>query len=118
MPTLEPGGRLFRGMRVLAAVIVLAGAVSLTGCNDAATGPPARPPEVDVSIPVPDSITDYEVFTGRTQPINRVDIKSRVTGYLDVVYVGKDANVSEGQKIPEGGDVKKGDVLFEIQKKP
>jgi RND family efflux transporter MFP subunit len=81
--------------------------VLLAGCGSdeppASTGPP---PEVQVSEPVPDTLTDYEVFTGRTQAINFADLRARVTGYL------------EQAPFQEGEDVKKGDVLFVIQRKP
>jgi RND family efflux transporter MFP subunit len=123
MPTFEPGGRgSVPRLRVLVLALLFLGAIAGTGCGEADTqGAAGKSPAVDVevSVPVPDSITDYEVFTGRTQAINRLDVRSRVTGYLDVVYVGKDANVSEGQKIiKEGGDVKKGDILFVIHQEP
>jgi RND family efflux transporter MFP subunit len=59
-----------------------------------------------VSLPVADTLTDYEIFTGRTQAITYNDLRARVTGYLE--------------KAPflQGEDVKKGDVLFIIQQKP
>jgi multidrug efflux system membrane fusion protein len=80
----------------------------------------ARPPEVLVSTPIKDHIVNYEVFIGRTQSVNRVDLKARVTGYLDKVYVGRDEEYENGQKPPirEGEDVKKGQILFVIQEKP
>src|SRR5437868_3805905 len=79
----------------------------------------APPPEVMVSVPVRDTVVEYAVFTGRTQAANRAELRSRVTGYLDKVYVGRDADVADGKPpIHEGDDVKKGDVLFVIQQKP
>src|SRR5262249_52802655 len=77
-------------------------------------------PEVMVSLPVADYIVDYEVFTGRTEPVQRVDLRARVSGYLDKVYVGREGEMEEGQPVPfrEGDDVKKDDVLFVIQRKP
>jgi multidrug efflux system membrane fusion protein len=101
--------------------LVLLSAVVL-GCNRAK--PPAddsKPPEVLVSVPVKDHIVNYEVFIGRTQAVNRVDLRARVTGYLDKVYVGRDEEETEsGEKPPihEGDDVKKGQVLFVLQEKP
>jgi RND family efflux transporter MFP subunit len=91
------------------------------GCNrtnqKADEAPPK--PEVKVSEPVREYIVNYEVFTGRTQSVNRVDLKTRVTGYLEKLYVGRDADIEDGKKvIKEGDDVKKGDVLFVLQQKP
>jgi RND family efflux transporter MFP subunit len=79
----------------------------LAGClGDAPPTAPTKPPDVEVSQPVVDTLTDYEVFTGRTQAINAVDIRARVTGYL------------EQAPFQQGDDVKQGDVLFVIQQKP
>jgi RND family efflux transporter MFP subunit len=64
------------------------------------------PPIVSVAIPVTDYVTDYEEFTGRTEAIYSIDIRARVTGYL--------------QQVPpvDGAEVNKGDLLFEIDPRP
>jgi multidrug efflux system membrane fusion protein len=92
----------------------------VAGCGQAKSQPEeSGPPEVMVSLPVKADIINYEVFTGRTQATERVELRARVTGYLEKVYVGRDADVETGRKvIKEGADVKKGDVLFVIQQKP
>jgi RND family efflux transporter MFP subunit len=69
-------------------------------------GTAAPPPEVAVSRPVTREVTDYEEFTGRTEAVQAVDLRARVTGYVDKVNV------------KEGGEVKQGDVLFEIDPRP
>jgi len=63
-------------------------------------------PAIPVSRPVSRQVTDFIDFTGRTQAINSVNIVPRVTGYL--------------VKMPfqEGSDVKKGDLLFEVDPRP
>ncbi len=81
-------------------------AVLAAGC---AHEPPPPPPElltVDVSHPVRRDIADYRDFTGRTDAVFSTDIRARVTGYL--------------VKMPfkEGAEVKKDDVLFEIDPRP
>ncbi|MBL8794358.1 MAG: efflux RND transporter periplasmic adaptor subunit [Planctomycetia bacterium] len=83
------------------------GCLLLAGCKgeQAAKGPPP-PPEVLVSTPLVHPVTDYEVFTGRTEASNRVELRSRVTGYL------------EESPFLEGELVKKDDVLFHIDPKP
>jgi multidrug efflux system membrane fusion protein len=95
--------------------------LAVAGCHH--SKPPAddgKPPEVMVSTPVTDSIVNYEVFTGRTQAANRVDLKARVSGFLDKVYVGRDDERQDGRPMPvkEGEDVAKGAVLFVIEQKP
>jgi multidrug efflux system membrane fusion protein len=65
-----------------------------------------EPPVVPVSLPVQRVVTDYVVFTGRTDAVNAVDIRARVTGYLVAI------------PFKEGAEVKKGDTLFEIDPRP
>jgi len=106
--------------RTLWSLLILLPAAAV-GCGPAKSqSEEPRAPEVLVSVPVADSIVNYEVFTGRTQAVNRVDLKTRVTGYLDQVYVGREDEFpdSPGPLAREGGDVKKGQVLFVLQEKP
>jgi len=64
------------------------------------------PPEVKVSLPVIGDVTDYVDFPGRIEAVNSVEVRARVTGYLDKV------------NFREGSDVKQGDLLFEIDPRP
>lgn len=87
--------------------IAWAAMLPLTGCHRSA--PPARsaaPPSVPVSQPVQKEVTDFVDYTGRTDAIQSVSIRARVTGYL--------------VKMPfkEGAEVKTGDLLFEIDPRP
>jgi RND family efflux transporter MFP subunit len=65
-----------------------------------------EPPQVPVVRPVAQEVIDYEDFTGRTEARSRVDLRARVTGYLLKTT------------FEEGGMVKAGDVLFEIDPRP
>jgi RND family efflux transporter MFP subunit len=69
-------------------------------------GPPPEPPEVLVSLPIVREVTDYADFPGRTEAVNAIEVRARVTGYLDKV------------NFKEGSDVKQGDLLFEIDPRP
>jgi multidrug efflux system membrane fusion protein len=85
----------------------IAFAAALVGCarrQPEAASPP--PPVIPVSEIVEREITDYVDFTGRTEAIQLVDIRPRVTGYL--------------VKMPfrEGSEVKQGDLLFEVDPRP
>src|SRR3954447_9084040 len=64
--------------------------------------PPAKPAKVIVSPAVTREVTDYEEFTGHTRATDWIDLRARVTGYLHRV------------NFKEGAEVKKGEVLFEI----
>ena len=76
----------------------------------AATAAPAAPPppEVLVDLPTMGEVTDFEDFTGRTMGTRTIDIRARVTGYLEKI------NFRE----QEGQDVEKGMVLYEIDPRP
>jgi multidrug efflux system membrane fusion protein len=75
------------------------------GRNGSQVAPPETP-VVPVSQPVQRQVTDYVEYTGRTEAVEAVDIRARVTGYLDKVY------------FKEGAEVKKGDLLFLIDPRP
>jgi membrane fusion protein, multidrug efflux system len=65
-----------------------------------------EPPAIPVSHPVSREVTDYVDFTGRTDAVQAVDVRARVTGYLVQM------------PFKEGAEVKKGDLLFEIDPRP
>lgn len=90
---------------LLGAVCCLLGAA---GCqpNAVARKSATEMQAVPVSHPVQRDVTDYVDFTGRTDSVQSVDIRARVTGYL----------ISRPFK--DGTDVKKGDLLFEIDPRP
>jgi multidrug efflux system membrane fusion protein len=88
---------------LLALVLV----ASLNGCGHPA-GQQTAPgqPVIPVSQPVQRQVTDYVDYTGRIDAIDSVTIRARVTGFL--------------VKAPfkEGAEVKKGDLLFQIDPRP
>ena len=78
-----------------------------------AVGVPARaqapggpPPKVTVAKPVVREIVEQDQYTGRFDAIEYVEVRARVTGYLEKI------NFTDGQT------VKKGDVLFVIDRRP
>lgn len=62
----------------------------------------AKTAEVQVCLPERRSVRDFEEFTGRVEAVSTIEIKARVTGYLNKV------------DFRDGAEVKEGDVLFEI----
>jgi len=103
--TVGASKRSFFSWRLWAAGALLAGAAAI-GCEGEPPAAPPSKPTVEVSNPIPDSVADFEVFTGRTQAMHYVDIKARVTGEL------MEMNFKEGE------DVKKGQTLFKIDARP
>jgi RND family efflux transporter MFP subunit len=79
-------------------------AALLTACGDRNTYQPPPPAEVSVAKPEQRKVTLYMELTGTTAPVNRVDLVARVQGFLEKV----------GYK--DGSTVKKGDLLFQIDK--
>jgi RND family efflux transporter MFP subunit len=87
--------------------LLLALCLGLTGCSRAAPeGPAAAPIEVMVSYPVKRQVTDSSDYTGRIAAVDSVEVRARVSGYLDKI------------NFKEGTLVKKGEVLFEIDPRP
>jgi multidrug efflux system membrane fusion protein len=82
-------------------------AATIVGCRKPAPQvAPAEVPAAPVATPVEREVTDYADFTGRTDAVHSVNIVPRVTGYLDRM------------PFKEGSEVKKGDLLFEIDPRP
>jgi RND family efflux transporter MFP subunit len=76
----------------------------LPGCGEAKSKAPEKKGalKADVCKPMVQEVTDYEVFTGRTAAIETVEVRARVTGYLDATF------------FKEGDVVAKGQLLFQI----
>ena len=85
------------------AALLLGACLGLTGCARGPSDvPAAAPPPVTVSYPVEREVTDHADFTARTAAVDSVELRARVSGYLNKV------------NFKEGAQVKKGDILFEI----
>jgi len=85
-------------------MIVMLGLISLVsvGCQKKAPPTPPPPPKVTVSKPLIGDMVSYMEFTGRSESVGSVEIRARVTGFLQAVHY------------EEGGYVKAGDPLFSI----
>lgn len=82
-------------------------ALLLSGCDgkDKAQQGPAAPP-VTVSQPLAKKVTDWDEYTGRFTAVQSVELRARVSGYLDAI------------KFTDGQLVQKGDLLFVIDPRP
>jgi RND family efflux transporter MFP subunit len=76
--------------------------VMMSGCGKTATQAQKPPPEVVATTPVTGTVVDFQDFTGRIDALKTVDVRARVTGYV------QDATFREGDEVHEG------DVLFHI----
>jgi RND family efflux transporter MFP subunit len=81
--------------------------IALAGCGQhEGQEKPSDAIVVTVSKPLARTVTDYTTFTGRTAAPDTVDLRARVSGYLDKVF------------FKEGDEVQKGAKLFEIDRRP
>jgi RND family efflux transporter MFP subunit len=82
---------------VIGVVLTLA-----AGCGPASPSKASKPIDVVVTTPITDKVTDYQDFTGRLDAVKTVDIRARVSGYVNQI------------PFKEGDLVKEGDLLFQI----
>ncbi len=111
MATIRPNPTFPPRAAVLALLGLTAGApLLLTACNpDAAQAAAAQAPsapQVSVAEVLERQITTFQEFTGRIEAVERVELRPRVSGYIESVA------------FQEGAEVKKGDVLFMIDPRP
>ncbi|MEX2123600.1 MAG: efflux RND transporter periplasmic adaptor subunit [Woeseia sp.] len=87
----------------LAAMIALA---AVAGCRgEAATESMPPPPEVSVATVLVKEVRPWDEFTGHIEAVETVELRPRVSGYIERV------------NYEEGGEVAKGDVLFVIDQR-
>ncbi len=88
-------------------VALLTLATTLAACGDSQRAAPAPPPPtVTVAKPVQNNIVDHDEYVGRFVAVDAVEVRARVSGYL------------EGVHFKDGQIVKQGDLLFTIDKRP
>ncbi|GLQ90687.1 efflux RND transporter periplasmic adaptor subunit [Dyella flagellata] len=98
---------------ILASLVVaaIAGSWALLGSHGGSAHAQAAngqggPPEVTVAPVMVRPVSDSADFTGQLQAVDTVDVRPRVSGYVDSVH------------FKEGTEVRKGDVLFVIDPRP
>ena len=102
-PEVGDGNQRWSGPRMLLPVIACLAAFSAS--PGFAQAPPP-PPAVTVSLPLQKEITEWDQFTGQFAPVDSVEIRARVSGYLTEIH------------FTDGQIVKKGDLLFVIDPRP
>ena len=94
----------FSAPRLLSLVLPLlaGGLLSLSASAQA----PQAPPPVTVSHPLQKEVTEWDEFTGQFQAVDYVEIRARVSGWLNEIH------------FTDGQIVNKGDLLFVIDPRP
>jgi membrane fusion protein, multidrug efflux system len=64
------------------------------------------PPMVTVAAPLAKKVAQWDEYTGRFEAVERVDVRPRVSGYIDKIG------------FTDGAEVKEGDLLFTIDQRP
>ncbi len=92
--------------RPLHVALILALVILVASCGESQPpgGPP--PPTVTVAAPVKRMVFDFDEYVGRFVAVNSVEVRARVSGYL------------EGVHFEDGQLVKQGDLLFTVDKRP
>jgi RND family efflux transporter MFP subunit len=94
-------------IRATALGSVLLTAQLLAGCDgQPAVGSAPPPPTVTVAHPLQKTITEWDEYTGRFTAVESVEVRARVSGFIDSVH------------FKEGQIVKQGDLLFVIDPRP
>ena len=92
------------GVRVF--IVAALFASLLAGCdNKPGAGAAPPPPPVTVSKPIQKSITEWDEYTGRFVPVATVEVRARVSGFIESIH------------FKDGQIVKKDDLLFVIDQR-
>ena len=97
----------FRSARILPLLLLLA--PTLAGCEQSQSQPQAAappPPHVTIAKPVKKTITEQDEYVGRFVAVDSVEVRARVSGYLEAIH------------FYDGQMVRKGDLLFTIDRRP
>ena len=96
----------FISLGAVAALLFLSGAGHGHSRTKAPAAANVAPPEVTVAAVIHRPLREWQEFSGRLQAVNTVEIRPRVSGYIDCVA------------FEDGTRVKKGQLLFQIDPRP
>jgi multidrug efflux system membrane fusion protein len=86
--------------------VIATAALATSACSRGGAQAAAPPPEVDAAQVIVRPVRQWDEFSGRTAATDAVDVRARVSGYIDRIA------------FKEGGEVKAGDLLFVIDPRP
>jgi len=90
----------------LLSVAALTIGLLVPGCGKHSSMTALAPPVVTVVQPIAREVVEWDEYIGRLESPETVELRARVSGYLDKVH------------FKEGKEVKKGDLLFTIDPRP
>src|SRR5579862_8483886 len=98
--------KMFKINSLTAITAILCSALFLASCGKSGGPQAPPPPQVSVAQVLEKKVKDWDEFTGRLQAPETVEIRPRVSGYIDKVA------------FTEGSQVKRGALLFIIDPRP
>src|SRR5436305_14427146 len=87
-------------------LVVLALLAALSSCRRPEPPPAPPPAEVTVSRPLERDVVEWDEYTGRLSAVEEVDVRARVSGFVD------------SATFAEGMPVRQGQLLFVIDPRP
>ena len=87
-------------------VAILAALAALAGCGGGEQQQAPPPPQVTVATPLVSEVVDWDDYVGRFEAIESVEVKPRVSGYLQSAH------------FRDGDYVRAGQLLFTIDQRP
>ena len=96
-----------RAPRAATGLLLITAGLILQGCREQETEAAApSAPQVAVAAPVVREIVEWDEYTGRFAAVERVNVRARVSGYLDDL------------QFDEGAIVEQGDLIAVIDQRP
>jgi RND family efflux transporter MFP subunit len=92
--------------RTIVAIVMIAPALAACGQSQSQPKSAVPPPQVTVAKPVTRQIADPDEYVGRFVAVESVEVRARVSGYLDAIH------------FHDGQIVRKGDLLFTVDRRP
>jgi RND family efflux transporter MFP subunit len=97
-------------IRIAVVLLLPAFALTLAACerSESQTGKaaPPPPPQVTVARPVTKTVVEQDEYVGRFVAVDAVEVRARVSGYLEKIH------------FQDGQLIKKGDLLFTVDRRP
>ena len=87
-------------------ILIVANTLLLAACSEQKAPPPPPPPTVSVATPLQRKVVDWDDYTGRFEAPQDVTVKAQATGTVTKVL------------FKNGQDVKAGQPLFQIDRRP
>src|SRR5262249_24539648 len=104
-PAMRESSPLQKRLRAAAAGVAVAALVTALPVDSSLAQGAPPPPSVSVAKPIKKNVVEWTDFIGPFEAVNAVDVRSRVTGYVDQIAM------------QDGALVKAGDLLFTIDKR-